>query len=206
MRIVNAGAATHNISIVRFLLVPLFLLILAGCAPKSYVVLLQSPDGTTGQVVVSGSGGTQTLATAGQRAPLDGSTPASPMKTEDIMAEFAQAIAARPKIPTQFLLYFTGGVTLTKESEALIPAIIAEAASRPAADLSVIGHTDTLKSDEYNDQLALQRAKKVAESLSAKGLKALTMTIEWHGKRNLLVQTPDNTFEPKNRRVEVSVR
>ena len=188
------------------LLLSIALLTLSGCATKSYIVLLPSPDGTTGRVVVTGRNGIQILDVAGHHVLLDGSAPASPITAADIKSEFNQAIVALPKIPTRFLLYFSDGVKLTKESEALVPKIIAEAASRPAADISVIGHTDTLKSDEYNDQLALQRATTVAKLLNDNGLKAFALTIEWHGKRNLLVQTPDNTWEPINRRVEVSVR
>jgi len=181
-------------------------LIFTGCASNSYVVLLKSPDGTTGKVTVSGKSGEQVLTVAGQRVPLDGSESAKPESEKEMKADFGEAIAALPKLPVRYLLYFTDGVALTKASEALFPAIIAEADSRPAVDLSVIGHTDTVKSDEYNDQLALKRATRVAELLKEKGLKYHAMTIEWHGKRNLLIQTPDNTYEPKNRRVEVSVR
>jgi len=50
---------------------------LSGCAsqPKSYVVLLESPDGTTGKVVVKGDKGEQTIAKARFAAPMDGSQP-----------------------------------------------------------------------------------------------------------------------------------
>ena len=115
-------------------------------------------------------------------------------------------MAALPKIPTRYLLYFSAGTTLTAESESLIPTIITEAKTRPAVDISVIGHADTVFTDPYNMQLALKRAARVSELLSAKGLKANSLVIESHGKRNLLIQTPDNTWEPRNRRVEVSVR
>lgn len=181
-------------------------LIFTGCASNSYVVLLKSPDGTTGKVTVSGKSGEQVLTVAGQRAPLDGSEAPKPESEKAMKADFGEAIAALPKLPVHYLLYFSDGVALTKESEALLAAIIADADSRPAVDLSVIGHADTVKSDEYNDQLALRRATRVAELLKEKGLKYHAMAIEWHGKRNLLIQTPDNTYEPKNRRVEVSVR
>lgn len=201
-----SGVKTRGTSAIRFFLAALAVLMFAGCASKSYVVLLQSPDGTTGKVIVSGQHGEQTLTVASQRAPLDGSAPAALESDEKIQSEFSEAIAARPKLPMHYLLYFTDGVALTSKSEALIPIIIAEADTRPAVDLSVIGHTDTLKSDEYNDQLALKRATRVAEMLKEKGLKVHAFTVESHGKRNLLIQTPDNTWEPRNRRVEVSVR
>jgi len=182
------------------------ILMLSGCASKSYVVLLESPDGSTGQVVVKGQKGEQILTKAGEGTSIDGSTPPNPIEEDKIKKDFGAAMAARPKLPVRYLLYFKTGTTLTSESEALIPGIIAEAASRPALDMSVIGHADTVFTADYNEQLAYKRAVTVGQLLKEKGLKVLAMTIESHGKRNLLIPTPDNTFEPRNRRVEVSIR
>lgn len=182
----------------------LLAVLLGGCAPKSYVVLIPSPDGSVGAVVVKGQKGEQILTRAGQAGSLDGG--ALQVDDKQIKQDFGDTMAALPKIPVKFLLYFTTGTTLTSESESLIPKIVADAKTRPAVDISVIGHTDTLYTDPYNNQLALRRATKVSELLTQKGLKANSMTIESHGKRNLLVPTPDNTWEPKNRRVEVSIR
>jgi len=187
----------------RWLLI-LGVMLLGGCASKSYVVLLPSPDGSVGEVVIKGQKGEQVLNKAGQAGSLDG----TPLQVGDqqVKDDFAATIAALPAVPVRYLLYFSTGVVLTAESQALLPKIIANAEARPAVDISVIGHTDTLYTDDYNNQLALRRATKVAELLREKGLKPNSMTIESHGKRNLLVQTPDNTWEPRNRRVEVSVR
>ncbi|MBI2275852.1 MAG: OmpA family protein [Dechloromonas sp.] len=179
-------------------------MLLGGCAPRSYVVLIPSPDGSVGEVVVRGQKGEHVLTQAGQAGSLDGE--AVQVKEQQIRQDFGATMAALPKIPVRFLLYFTSGTTLTAESESLIPKIIADAHTRPAVDISVIGHTDTLANEPYNNQLALKRASKVSDLLSEKGLKANSLSIESHGKRNLLVPTPDNTYEPRNRRVEVSVR
>lgn len=179
---------------------------LVGCAPNSYVVLLQSPDGSTGEVVVRGGKGEQIIKTAHQGVPIDGSAAPAPVAEDKIQKDFGDAVAARPMLPVRYLLYFKTGTTLTAESEALIPKIIAEAAQRPAVDLSVIGHTDTRSTVEFNEQLALKRATEIAELLKEKGLKVNALVVESHGKRNLLVPTPDNAYEPRNRRVEVSIR
>jgi peptidoglycan-associated lipoprotein len=179
---------------------------ITGCASQSYVVLLPSPDGSVGQVVIRGEKGEQLLSSAGQAGSLDGSGTSKTVQKEQIDRDFGDAIAARPRIPIRYLLYFRTGTSLTAESEALIPRIIEEANSRPAVDVSVIGHTDTVYTTQFNEQLALARSNKVSELLQSRGLKANSITVESHGKRNLLIQTPDNTFEPRNRRVEVSVR
>lgn len=180
------------------------LLGLTACAPKSYVVLLPSPDGSVGQVTIKGKKGEQVLTSAQQAGSLDG----APLEVEgkQVQQDFGETIAALPKLPMRYLLYFTSGISLNTASDALIPKIIAEARTRPAVDVSVIGHTDTVATSEFNEQLALKRAMRVSELLQEKGLNTNSLVIESHGKRNLLVQTPDNFYEPKNRRVEVSIR
>jgi peptidoglycan-associated lipoprotein len=206
MRFPVRNRTKHGMLANRLLAAAVVAAMVAGCAPTSYVVLLKSPDGSTGEVVVKGKKGEQVIKTANEEVPLDGSAPPAPVEKDKFRNDFGEAMAARPRIPVRYLLYFKDGTTLTDASAALIPKIIVEAATRPAVDLSVIGHTDTLASAEYNDRLALERAKAVAALLKEKGLKVIALTVESHGKRNLLVPTPDNTYEPRNRRVEVSIR
>lgn len=181
-------------------------LMIAGCASKSYIVLLESPDGTTGKVVINSLKGEQILDKARQGAALDGSAPVAFVNDDKLTKDFGQAMAAQPKLPVRYLLYFREDIQLTNESEALIPKIIAEAADWPAVDVSVIGHTDTIASDGYNEQLGLRRATAIVELLRTKGIKFHALTVESHGMHNLLVPTPPNTREPMNRRVEVSIR
>jgi peptidoglycan-associated lipoprotein len=191
------------------LFLALVALFLSACAskPASYVTLLESPDGTTGKVVVQGSKGEQIIDKARYAVPLDGSTAAAPVNEEKFKKDFSEAIAARPLLPERFLLYFeSGGAKLTAESAALFPKIIENAAKRPGVDVSIIGHSDTVGKADANEKLALQRAQAIAEQIQAAGLKVGALSVESHGERNQLVKTPDETPEPKNRRVEISIR
>lgn len=191
------------------------LLVLAGCAtppppaprePTSYLVLLENADGSTGKVIVNGPKGVTVLDKAGLGAELDGSsTTPFVVSSDKLTKDFGAAIAAKSVPPKTFLLYFeAGGARLTSESAALIPNILAELGQRPAPDLSVIGHTDTAGDATANEALGLARAQQMSQLLNAG--KSLTIEVTSHGERNLLVQTPDNTAEPKNRRVEVTIR
>lgn len=191
----------------RNILVALGLVLLAGCASKSYVVLLENPDGSTGAVVVKGSQGEQVIDQARHGAALDGATKPAAVAEADIQRDFAAAMAARPLLPERFLLYFaSGGAQLTAESQALLPKIVDSAAKRPAVDVSIIGHTDTVGRAEQNEELALKRAQAIAELIKAKGLQVHALSIESHGERNLLIRTADEVAEPRNRRVEISLR
>lgn len=181
--------------------------LLAGCGSKSYVVLLENPDGSTGAVVVKGAKGEQVIDQARQGAAVDGSTKPAPVPEADIQRDFSSAMAARPLLPERFLLYFeSGGTQLTAESNALLPKIVENAAKRPAVDVSIIGHTDTQGKAGQNEALALKRAQAIAELIKKKGLKVHALSVESHGERNPLIKTPDDTPEPRNRRVEVSLR
>ena len=182
--------------------------LLAACAgPQSYVALLPSLDGTVGKVVVHGQRGEQNLVSARQGALLDGSKPPFEVSNEQIERDFGAAMRARPQPAEQFLLYFeTGGAELTAESKTLLARIVEQALARPSVDVSVIGHSDTQGSAQTNETIALQRATAIAEQLRALGLRDTLMEVQSHGKRNLLVQTPDETPEPRNRRVEVTLR
>lgn len=180
-------------------------LVIAGCV-SPYVVLLENKDGTTGEIIIKGEKGEQILSKANHGAPLDGSSPGALVNKDKLNKDFGEAIAAQPMLPVSYLLYFKKDITLTKESLALIPKIISEANGRQAVDVSVIGHTDTVSTMEFNEKLALNRAKKIVELLKKRGINFHAITLESHGMRNLLVPTPDNTYEPKNRRVEVLIR
>ena len=175
---------------------------------KSYVVLLTSPDGSTGKVIVRGDKGEQVIDQANAGVPLDGSTPQAPVAADKIKQDFESAIAARPLLPERFLLYFeNAGVGLTRESQALLPRIIESVAKRPGVDISIIGHTDTAGRAELNDELAKRRAEAVARLIRDQGLRSdVALTVESHGERNLLIQTADEVSEPRNRRVEISIR
>jgi len=186
--------------------------LLSACAtpppkPVSYAALLESPDGTTGKIVIKGGKGEQVIDKAKNAAPLDGSQAAAPVNDEKLKLDFGAAMAARPLLPERFLLYFeSGGAVLTADSTALLPKIVASAAKRPGVDVSIIGHSDTVGKAEANAALALKRAQAVGDLLKDSGLKAAALSIESHGEANLLVKTPDETPEPRNRRVEVSIR
>ena len=196
------------------------IIIVAGCAtppppppkveepkPVSYVALLDNADGTVGSIFVTGPKGKVIVDRLAQGALLDGSGKAFAVDEGRIRRDFGDALKSRPLPPETFLLYFeTGGARLTAESQALIPRVLAAVKGRPAPDVSVIGHTDTDGDADGNEKLGLQRAQAIAKLLTGAGMTVADLTIDSHGERNLLVPTPDNTAEAKNRRVEVSVR
>lgn len=189
-------------------------LLLLACAqkpvqPDSYVVLLENPDGTTGKVTFSDQQGQQTeIDKSGVGVRMEGAS-RQPFEVDKakLDSDFGSAMSAQPKLPSTFLLYFEkGGTKLIPESEQLIQSVLKDVGNRPAPDVSIIGHTDTVGKAEVNEALALKRAQAIADKITAEGLKAIEITVTSHGERNLLIPTGDNVDEPKNRRVEITVR
>ncbi|QPK64323.1 OmpA family protein [Methylomonas sp. LL1] len=182
-------------------------LLLSGCN-QSYLVLLEDHDGSTGQVIFKSNQGETVIDQAGYGANLkDPSHKAFKVDEQKIKSDFAGALASEPVLPETFLLYFeTGGTQLTPESNALLPKIIETAKKHPAADISVIGHTDTVGEDRLNAKLARQRAEQVSQLFDPSQMDVKEITVTSHGEKNLLVKTGDETSEPKNRRVEVTIR
>jgi len=190
------------------LAVALTVLGLAGCASESYVVLIADDDGSLGKVRVSGRDGA-TLLEQNREGTVIGGPPGQTfvVSEADIAKDFGAAMAVSPKRPRVFLLYFeTGSEKLTPESAGDVPKILEEIASRAAPDISIIGHTDTVGAAEGNTQLGLTRARSVANLIDGAKLPAARISVDSHGEKNLLVATPDDTAEPRNRRVEVTVR
>lgn len=181
--------------------------LLAACAgPSSYVVLLPSSDGSVGRITVTGAAGSQELSQASSGAALDGSTAPFAVSPTKLQHDFGAAMAARPPLPEHFLLYFGEGSELTPASKVLLTTVLERAKARSSVDISVIGHTDTQGAAEVNEALARERANTIAAELRQLGLADAVLSVESHGERNLLVPTADAVTEPRNRRVEITLR
>jgi outer membrane protein OmpA-like peptidoglycan-associated protein len=138
-----------------------------------------------------------------------GEAPSAPqtLSPGQVEALFGDVLTTELQRPVCFLLYFKKDSTeLTEESEAQIPAVIDAIHARQSVDTSVVGHTDTVGSNHYNVQLSQKRAAIVAQRLVDSGIDAGILDVSSHGERNLLIATGDEVFEPRNRRVEITVR
>ncbi|MBS2028350.1 MAG: OmpA family protein [Deltaproteobacteria bacterium] len=114
----------------------------------------------------------------------------------------------RVDVPHQDVSFASGSSALppseTGKLDAALQQILPQVAkARPFADVRVfvVGHTDTVGSDEHNQKLSEDRARAIAGYFRAHGV---SVPIEYAGmgEKALLVNTPDETDEPRNRRAE----
>ena len=84
--------------------------------------------------------------------------------------------------------------------------MFADLKQRKVVDIVVVGHTDAVGTDAFNDELARKRADVIRSALIGRGVATTDVVAIGRGKRELLVPTPDGVAEPRNRRVEIVVR
>ena len=182
-------------------------LALAGCSADR-IVLLPEPDGHTTAVAVQQRGREVVLDRPYAAAELSVADPWRYTATpEEVEKTFGAALASQPAVPAHYTLYFIeGSDALTEDSKGVLEEMFGDLAKRPVPDVLVVGHTDAVGSDEFNDALARKRADAVRASLIARGIDGEDIVAIGKGKRELLIPTPDGVAEPRNRRVEIVVR
>jgi outer membrane protein OmpA-like peptidoglycan-associated protein len=178
---------------------------------RTLVVLLPDSDtGVTGRAFVSNSSGNTDLNAARDSStatPSAAPTAVTTMSEEEVQRVFGETLAALPMAPVHFTLLFKfESDELTDESRALLPEILNTVKERTIPEVLVVGHTDTMGTPRANIELGLTRANTVRNLLIQVGLDPSLIEVRSHGESDLLVKTPDETPEARNRRVEISVR
>jgi len=206
----------------RLFVLGVLIALVTGCGPKevaapkprptqAMVVLLPDAEtGATGHIIVSNEAGSLDLGGPRESTSATAAERPMPIKTlsqAEIDRLFGDAIAALPPAPQHFTLYFRfQSDALTDDSRALVAQILRAVKDRPDPEVAIVGHTDTMGMPPANVELGLKRAKMVRALLVDAGLATSTIEVISHGEGDLLVHTPNETPEPRNRRVEISVK
>jgi outer membrane protein OmpA-like peptidoglycan-associated protein len=142
-----------------------------------------------------------TLAAA---APAVAAQPAAaPVPTPAPPTQLAAAPMAGPRSYTVFFEFDKSAI-----SEDANRVLIQAAESAKAGEFTRIqatGHTDTMGTARYNMALSIRRANAVRDVLVREGIPATQIVVVGRGETQLIVPTPDQVKEPRNRRVEIVI-
>lgn len=182
-----------------------------GALSGALVVLLADPDGAVGAVDLSNAQGSVTLSSLQASAIVSGGDTAPDatgrLPEQDVRELFGGALAAEPPAPVTLRLYFEAGTDrLTPDSQAALPAVRDLIRARPVPGVEIAGHTDRVGAPAVNDRLAFRRAQIIRDQILELGVPPRLVRVDSFGERDPVVQTADGVDEPRNRRVEITVR
>jgi len=182
-----------------------------GSTDRTQVALLPDPDsGAVGRATVTTQPGSVELSTARATTVAVRKSPPSTVTTlteGDARQLFGSALDMLPMAPQRFTLNFEfDSDELTAESRALLPQVLTAVKGRPVPEVDVIGHTDTMGTSASNIALGFKRAGIIRSLLIETGVDPSLIETSSHGEADLLVRTADRVPEPRNRRVEITVR
>lgn len=134
---------------------------------------------------------------------------------EDLEAKLAPPPAppappppAPPKMePANFIVFFDFDSSSVNEGAAQVLNLVkSKYGDYKDGSISLVGHTDTSGSVEYNERLSLARANNVRFALIEMGVPASAFSVDAQGESNPLEATGDSVRNPQNRRVEITIK
>lgn len=112
----------------------------------------------------------------------------------------------------ELLLRMPAGITfdfnsysVRPEFQATLNEVASTLAAYPQTYVDVLGHTDSVGSDAYNQTLSEQRAQAVASYLTARGVNTARIATRGYGETMPIASNDTDAGRAQNRRVEIKV-
>lgn len=131
-----------------------------------------------------------------------------PLTSADARAMLDEAVAAcDPALgPADYVVYFGFNKSnLTDRARAVIDEVVAAYGAMGASAVSIVGHTDTVGSVQYNQGLSERRANRVAQALVDLGVPGSQIATAGRSELEPARVTGDGVREQLNRRAEISL-
>lgn len=187
------------------------MLTLTGCGGTS-VLLIPDPSGKVGEVVMETAAGSQIITRTNQsvKAVQADAKPEQPliMTPREVNNKYSNIFVKEPRYPQRYndIQFDTGSDEIAPKYRDYLEKIIATIKKRKSCDLSVIGHSDTVGTNEVNRDLSLRRANSVFDLLTVSGISEKCIDKRFYGESDVLEDIGDEKPSIKNRRVEVEIR
>ncbi len=171
------------------------------------VILLDGHKKNTA-VILSTATGSVMLNRAMQSATMSDKVISTPkMLTEqELEKRSGKMLHASNKEQYTFVLYFDKKLKLDTKSVEELKKILILLESLHHPYINIVGNTDTRGSVEENYELALKRAREIAQKIKSSGVNYIKMDVSSNSELDLAVQTKDEVEEALNRRVEILIQ
>jgi OOP family OmpA-OmpF porin len=95
---------------------------------------------------------------------------------------------------------------LTPQARSILDELVAQISLGSLQSIEIVGHTDNIGAERYNEALSKKRAASVANYLISKGIPYDKIVQQGIGELNPIAPNNDRIGRAKNRRVEVRIR
>ena len=99
-----------------------------------------------------------------------------------------------------------GSAAIRPSMHAVLDPFAGNLRGDPAARVDIVGHTDSVGSDNANQNLSLARAQSVREYLVSRGVTGAHVRIDGRGERQPVADNTSEEGRARNRRVEIFLR
>lgn len=103
------------------------------------------------------------------------------------------------------VFFATNQYSINAASQETLNALAGVFMEYPNTNILVVGHTDSVGTEEYNMTLSKNRAYSVTNYLTGKGLNASRFTTNWFGETQPMHDNATPEGRAKNRRVNVAI-
>lgn len=111
-------------------------------------------------------------------------------------------VMAPVSLSADLLFDFDSATLKTTDS---IDEAVSKATAANLKSITIVGHTDSVGTDEYNQKLSEERAQAVADYLTGKGFDASLISVSGEGEVSPVASNDTTEGRAQNRRADVSV-
>lgn len=178
-----------------------------GCAFSTEVILLDGYKKHTAIIVTTSKGSVRIDKPLVAVTVSANDTISKPKKLTQSQVEAITGAIYKTSNKKQYrFVFYFNKLNLVAKSKKELQNFLTRLSSLQNPYINIIGNTDTIGTAEDNKVLGLKRVQKIAAIIDASHIKYLKMDLSSNSELNLAVPTPDETGEPRNRRVEVLVQ
>ena len=132
----------------------------------------------------------------------------NPLDSKDDVAKATTTIVLEKgkKVILRGVNFETNKATLTGDSEYILEVAYNALVANPDVQVEISGHTDSVGSDEYNQELSLRRAQAVRNWLEQRGIAGYRMKTVGKGEKEPVADNGTVEGRTENRRIEFYVQ